>query len=228
MGIYTIYHIPAPLTNLHLVLDLDQTLIATQDLFDDLKKLQIPSDPKLLEILTRTYHIVIEDLERPGIGTKYNFWGVIRPHVHEFLLFAVAYFKTVSIWSAGKRLYVEPITDHLFKDLPQPHIIFSHDDILMSPDRHVLKPLTKMLPAVPGMTLENVMILDDNVMTFSGNTGNGVLIPPYEPPLTIEGLKQDDHALLQFKQWLLKPEVIACKDIRTIDKSKIFTTPINK
>jgi curved DNA-binding protein CbpA len=48
---------------------------------------KILSDPKLLSLRQRTYIITLDDLEKPGIGTKLDCWGVTRPHIDEFLMF---------------------------------------------------------------------------------------------------------------------------------------------
>lgn len=221
----------ASITDKCVVLDLDQTLIATQDSVESLKQLGILSDPKLLSLRGRTYYITIEDLEKPGIGTKYDFWGVTRPHIHDFLIFCFSYFKVVAVWSAGKRPYVEAIVDHIFKDLPQPHIIFTHDDIDIGPGGHIEKPLTKMIESNPvlrrNMSLQNTLAIDDNPMTFHLNYNNGVLIPAYDPSLNINALARDDPTLLQLKYWLLQPEVVAARDVTVLDKSRIFSTSLD-
>jgi len=232
----TLYHVsiddipPASITNKCVVLDLDQTLIATQENMSSLKELNILSDPKLISLRNRTYHITIEDLERPGIGTKYDFWGVTRPHIHEFLIFCFSYFKIVAVWSAGKRPYVEAIVDHIFKDIRPPHVIFTHDDIEIGPSGHVEKPLTKMIESNPvlrrNMSLQNTLAIDDNSMTFYLNHDNGVLIPAYDPSLNINALSRDDPTLLQLKYWLLQPEVVNARDVTVLDKSTIFSTSL--
>ena len=233
----TIYHVEADdipstaITDKCIVLDLDQTLIATQDTIQSLRMLGITSDPKLISLRNRTYHIAIEDLEKPGVGTKYEFWGVVRPHTKEFLMFCFSYFKMVTVWSAGKRPYVEAIVDHLFKDLPQPQVIFTWDDIEKGPDNHVLKPLLKMINSNSiikrNMSLQNVLALDDNSMTFIENQANGVLIPAYDPALNINAMARDDPTLLQFKYWLLQPEVVNAEDVSSLDKSTIFSTSLD-
>lgn len=232
----SVYHVsaddipPVSISDKGIVLDLDQTLIATQDSMASLSELQILSDPKLLSLRNRTYYISIENLEHPGAGTKYNFWGVVRPHAREFLMFCFSYFKVVAVWSAGKRPYVEAIVDYLFRGLPQPHVIFTHDDVVVRNGGHIGKPLTKMIESNPVlrkyMSLLNTLALDDNSTTYQSNIGNGVLIPAYDPALTISALESDDHALLQFKYWLLQPEVVQARDVTTLDKSKIFTTSL--
>jgi len=219
------------MTDKCIVLDLDQTLIATQDSIDSLKEFGIMSDPSLMSLRSRTYYLSIEDLEKPGIGTNYEFWGVIRPHTKEFLIFCFSYFKIVAVWSAGQRPYVEAIVDYIFKDIRSPHIIFTYDDIDMGPNGHVEKPLTKMIESNPvlrrNMSLKNTLAIDDNNMTYIKNLGNGVLIPAYEPPLNINAMLGDDPALLQLKYWFLQPEVMNSKDVTTLDKNSIFRTSID-
>lgn len=221
----------ASITDKCVVLDLDQTLIATQEEMNSLKNLNILNDPQLLPLRNRTYYITIEDLEKPGIGTKYDFWGVSRPHVREFLLFCFSYFKVVAVWSAGQRPYVEAIVDDIFRDLPKPHIIFSHDDVFVGPGGRIEKPLNKMIESSPVlrrfMSLQNTLAVDDNGSTFRNNDENGILIPAYDPALSVNAMGRDDPTLLQLKYWLLQPEVVNARDVTVLDKSTIFTTSLD-
>jgi hypothetical protein len=233
----TLYHVSiddiplASITDKCVVLDLDQTLIATQNDMSSLKELNILSDPKLISLRNRTYHIALEDLGRPGIGTNHDFWGVTRPHINEFLIFCFSYFKIVAVWSAGKRPYVEAIVDHIFKDIRPPHVVFTQDDTEVGPGGHVLKPLTKMIESNPvlrrNMSLQNTLAIDDNSMTFYNNHDNGVLIPAYDPSLNVNALARDDPTLLQLKYWLLQPEIAAARDVTVLDKSTIFSTSLD-
>lgn len=219
------------MTDKCVVLDLDQTLIATQNYISSLIDLDILSNPNLIDLRNRTYHIEIEDIEKPGVGTKYDYWGVVRPHVMEFLIFCFSYFKIVAVWTAGQRPYGEAIVDYLFKDLPKPHVLFTHDDIETDTNGYISKPLTKMIESNPvlrrNMSLQNTLAIDDNALTFRHNLDNGVLIPAYEPVLNINALGRDDPSLLQLKYWLLQPEVVDARDVAVLDKSKIFTTSID-
>jgi hypothetical protein len=247
MSTPSLYHviaddIPATsITDKCIVIDLDQTLIATQDNIASLKELGILSNPELISLRNRVYHITLEDLEKPGIGTKYEFWGVTRPHVEEFLIFCFSYFKIVAVWSAGKRPYVEAIVDHLFRDIRKPHIIFTLDDIQVSQSGHVEKPLIKMIESHPvlrrHMSLQNTYALDDNPMTFAHNRDNALLIPAYLPPKpgkekeqippNINELARDDPSLLQLKYWFLQPEVVNARDITMLDKTSIFSRSVD-
>ena len=49
-----------------IVIDLDQTLIATQEDVSSLKQMGILYKPELMSLRNRTYYIEIEDLEGPG------------------------------------------------------------------------------------------------------------------------------------------------------------------
>jgi hypothetical protein len=216
-----------PLTDKTIVIDLDQTLLATQDKMDSLTELGILSNPHLVFLRNRTYFFTVDNNEDYGAGRQYGFWGVTRPHVEEFLLFCFSYFRTVVIWSAGHRSYVEVLVDYLFRDLPRPHYIFTHYDIEYDEDGNVLKPLSKLInhddQSRKLISLHNTLALDDNSSTFSLNPDSGVLIPAYEPELSIISLAKDDHALLQFKNWLLRPEIQGSSEVGEVEKDHIFS-----
>lgn len=228
------------LTDKCIYLDLDQTLIATADEehgMDDLYDVKLLSDPSLIHLRNRFYHVVVEDLEKPGYGSKYEMWGITRPHLHDFLLFCFSYFKLVMVYSAGKRQYVEEIVDHIFKDLPYPHLVLSYDDIVMD-GKKITKPINKV---INGNELTrkyvketNTFGLDDLNTTYSKNIGNGILIPRYDPDSNlvsteprdinyfIKELEKNDDALLKLKKWLMLPEVMNSEDVRLLDKNDIF------
>jgi hypothetical protein len=214
------------MTDKCIVLDLDQTLIATQEDVESLYDLKILTSPKYISLRSRIYHIRLEDLEKPGVGSKYDFWGITRPNIDEFLLFCFSYFRIVAVWSAGKKPYVEAIVDHIFKDLPQPHIVFTHDDIDYDAEKNILKKLTKLIDynslTRENITLDNTFALDDNPTTFRNNPANGILIPAYEPECTIESFLQKDDDLLKFKHWLLSPEVMYSTSVSQLNTSDIF------
>lgn len=213
------------ITDKCIVLDLDQTLIATQDDMISLKKSGILSDPKLMSLRSRMYHIVIDDLNKPGEGSRFECWGITRPHISEFLIFCFSYFKIVAVWSAGTRSYVEAIVEHIFRDIRKPHIIFTRDDIM----KGVEKPLVNMINSCDlmkqYMSLDNTLALDDNSSTYIHNPDNALLIPAYEPT-SADAMGRDDPTLLQLKYWLLQPEVVNCKDVRTLNKDGIYSNSL--
>lgn len=231
------------LTNRTISLDLDQCLVATQDHMSSLFESGIMTNPELLPLRNRTYIIEIDDIAGAGSGTTQKCWGVMRPHLPQFLDFCYKYFERVIVFSAGKKGYVEAIVDAIFKDLPYPDLVFSYDEIHSYYDKDgnkiTVKPLTKVMKHIKGMTLKNSLALDDLLSNFEQNPDNGVLIPPYSPEyglgdgnrhLTAEEVEtlvdnlnnDEDDALLRFQKWLLEPEVMNCDDVRKLDKDYIF------
>lgn len=224
-----------PLSDKCIILDLDNTVISSfiptsenPDSVNLLNNLGIMTNPDLFDLRRRTYTIVMDDVvDKKGTGTKYEMWGLSRPHVKDFLVFCFSYFKVVAVWSAGRKKYVEAIVDFLFKDIRRPHIIFTYDDLDRTHNGVLTKPIMKMINQVSGlnkyMNLNNTYIIDDRKSTFeSVNIDNGVLIPVYDPEFNPESLRKDDTALEKLMLWFIKPEVIKSKNIRLLDKSNIF------
>ena len=223
----------APQTTFGIVLDLDSTLICTQDEVE-LSDLGILRNPAHVALRRRIYHLSAPDVEsKRGTGENYKFWGSCRPHAFDFLDFCFDYFETVVVWSAGRPRYVEALVDFLFKDLPHPDLVLTREDCVPSYERgtreEILeKPLTKVVarfaagPKRP--RLAGLLALDDNPTTFAGpNPDNAILIPRYEPEPTVEELaSMADDALLRTQDWLLEPATMAARDVRRLDKSRIF------
>jgi len=220
-----------PLTDKCIVLDLDETLVHShsQGNIDLLKELNLITDPQNMDLRDRIYKITMDDVVyKRGTGEKTEMWGIIRPGVRQFLIDCFNYFKIVIVWSAGRKNYVHAIVDKLFENLKRPHIIYSFDDLEKLPDGTLIKPLNKLIQTVSGldkyMSLENSFILDDRESVFKEpNPYNGIEIPPYKPNFNLNSLRiNDDDKLKQLMNWLHTPEVINSKDVRRLDKSKIF------
>lgn len=223
------------LTNKCIVLDLDETLVHTNENISELQKLEIMSDPNLLDLRRRTYQITLDDVVyKKGEGVKTVMYGITRPHVKEFLISCFSYFKVVIVWSAGKKKYVDAIVDFLFKDIKRPHIVYSYDQCEKTSNGLLVKPLSKLINNESGlskyMSLENSFIIDDRNTVYAGfvgdNPDNGIQIPPYKPAFNIHSLRSDDIALKQLMTWLLQPEVMNESDVRKLDKSVIFKTNV--
>lgn len=222
-----------PITDKCIVLDMDETLVHScvekkVDPMDALYNLKIYTDPGLLDIRSRCYKINMEDVwSKRGSGEKIEMWGIMRPHLKEFLHFCFNYFRIVIIWSAGQKNYVHPIVNHLFLDLKPPHVIYTFDDLEKLNDGTYIKPLDKLITKYPGlnkyMNLSNTFIVDDRETVYeSCNPGNGILIPGYKPSFTVSDLRGKDDNLLKLMSWLQKKEVVDSTDVRTLDKTKIF------
>lgn len=251
----------ANLQRLHLVIDLDSTFVSTrtdESSYHRAVKL-LKTSPVGEEVLTKRVYLF-------SIGGT-RMWTILRPGALEFIEFASFYFKTISVWSAGQKDYVDQIVSFLFPaHIPRPSIVFNWDDCAQevttfsshddddddvgggggeseksngdatssrkaaSPSNQEFisftKPLVDIIPHAPkGDTLEHMLILDDRSDIAEKNIENLVQIPAYEPAISFNALTSPDTALDKFVEWLMKPEVINAKDIRKVEKSKIFFTP---
>ena len=222
------------LTDKCIVLDLDETLVHSNERLDQLREIGILKDSKLLDLKKRTYLLTLDDVVyKKGTGKKTEMWGITRPHVKEFLVSCFSYFKVVAVWSAGKKKYVEAIVDYLFRDIKRPHVVYSRDECEATTNGLLVKPLTKMIENEPGlskyMNLDNTFILDDRRSVFeSENLNNGIQIPAYKPAFNTRSLRTDNISLKQLMIWLYTPEVINCNNIRDLDKTGIFQTDITR
>jgi len=203
-----------PKTNLNVVLDLDNTLINTFDDYDSLIHLEIFKKPCFLDIRERVYFFNLDD-------EKY--WGVFRPYAKEFINFCFEYFNTVGIWSAGERDYVDAIIENLF-DTNKPHYSLSRDECKYCDKREIFKPLNIIYETNNYFTPKNTLIIDDNEYTMKMNRDNGILIPAYEPELTVESIRKPDYAFPSICRWLTTSEIMYCDDIRKQCKLSIFTS----
>lgn len=227
-----------PLTNFVLIADYDESLVHTFDDIESLKKLRIMEDPKKIDLRDRFYVLNIESSK--GSGDERPLWGIKRPHLDIFIRFIFNYFKVNLSWSAGIYDYVHPITEEIFKNVQEPHAILTRSNCVGNQRIGFEKPIWKAMQDVPGLdkyvtkdnssnrdNIKNVFIIDDRRSSFAQNPYNGILIPPYEPEATEEGLRKDDIALLQIMKWLMRPDVIASPDIRKLDKSNIFDIEVS-
>jgi hypothetical protein len=227
------------LTNKTFSLDLDASLLSTSNNMSVFNGLKIYTDPSRYHLRDRLYYIDLTDVcEKPGKGTRYKMWGVFRPHLFEFIEFLFKYCKCIMVWSAGRPKYVTSICNILFPfEGKQPLLVYTYDDLLIDKKDKIFKPLDKAFedPMAKGaFTHENTFHLDDRTDVISLNPNNGIHIPAYGPDggddktMTIADIMTDDPSLIQLKYWLLLPEVMAAQDVRHLDKSRIFKTPIQE
>lgn len=200
----------------HICLDLDNTLICS--CFEEKQISQINlNDPRLngrysLITLVDTH----DTLNKKGVGVKYRFLIAYRPYLKEFINFMISYFTKISIWSAGQERYVRAI-EYLLFPTTNMNNTYSFKDTVFLEDGTTFKELLQK-----EFNLEETFAIDDRDDTFSKNVENGILIPPYRPEFTTEGLLKDDDTLLKLINWFKKKEVMNSKDIRLLDKSNIF------
>lgn len=217
------------ITNFHVSLDLDSTLIHSFVDQKSLIDLKIYTDPAMVHLQDRIYRFDLVDVTTPeGTGVVTTIWGSLRPFLRKFIVFCNAYFVGIHVWSAGQYKYVHSINEVIFpRGTIQPSTVLTFEDCVFTPTT-ILKPLSKLyeMPSATGANPTNTLAIDDREDTFAANPGNGIQIPVYEPQPTIDGIMSDDIALQQLMEWLSLDKVKLCKDVRTLDKSDIFTTDL--
>ena len=215
-----------------IILDLDATLISSTT---DPRKfgifLEIMASNNM-ELKSRLYHLSIKDVmayedKNRGQGEITEMWGVERPGLKTFLRWCFTYFSVVGVWSAGKKPYVEAICQKIFvgKGIRSPDITLTYNDCT----GHYQSPL-KNLRALSesdagrelGITLENVVLVDDRTYSFSATPENGILIPPYDPDLTIESLSQNNQDLIKLGHWFSQSDFFTSSNVRFLNKEHIF------
>lgn len=223
-----------PLTDFHLVLDLDATLVCS-DASSSYKRfcnINLYQNPNTLDIRKRFYHMYIAGLEMgtpPGHGDINFIWGTYRPYTLEFIKFAVLYFKKIHIYSAGQYKYVENIADFLLGNYPDAMgQILCWDDCHQKQNKHITKPLSKIYELEPSANDMNTLLLDDLVDNFEFNPNNGIVIPAYtidyglSSETLIEEIAKNDDSLLRLMMWLCTRHVISCQNLSDIKKEHIF------
>lgn len=234
----------SPLTDKCIILDLDETLVHTIADPSHFNSIGLYKDPHMLPYRKNSYHFYIDDVGGPGnpvkrgTGQQTEVAGFKRPGLHKFLGFCFSYFRIVGIWSAGQDKYVDAITNHLFKDFRDPHIIYTWNDCKTdTPD--IEKPLQKMITLEPEigryMSLSNTFVVDNTSSTFSSvNPSNGIHIPHYAPVFNgriidepsiddlLEWLQAPDNRLSELHNWFMRPNVMYAPDVRPLNKSNIF------
>ena len=165
------------------------------------------------------------DVDEPvGSGDVWEMWGIERPKLHEFINFCFKRFEYVIIWSAGKKRYVDRLSDRLFRNVRNdPHLVLSWDNCRKTNDNYD-KPIMDMTEQFPdiadSINLETTFIVDDRSENFDfTNKDNGIHIPPYRPCPTVDGLLVQDDTLDVLMKWLDKVDVRNCEDVRDIPKA---------
>lgn len=225
-----------------LSLDIDATLACTDEnsleRAPTFESLELFTNPTRAHLRSRVYLLdMIDVTSEAGTGRRTKMWGVFRPYTKEFMQFCTTHLKHTLIFSAGRPKYVKAMSEVLFMDTEiPPSVIFDSEKCDIG-KYHVHKRLSDIIsdPSLCGEVDEkSIFHIDDREDTFSLNVGNGIVIPAYAPKLTgtpeevIEEILKPDVALLQLMCWLSLPEVVNCEDVRTLDKSTIFTTSVEE
>lgn len=208
----------------HIVLDLDDTLIHAIFIDEATAKL-IETDPKFNYLNDRSRIIRVVDIKDDDIfgnGVISTILVIFRPGLKEFINFILEYFDNVHIWSAGHKRYVRAIESLIFD--PNHNIykrqkikVFTREDCNEITDKSVLKDL-----ASKGFNLHKTLVVDDNDTTYVNNVENAIKIVGYNPNYSREHVCMEDNSLKDIIEWFLLNDVKNCRDVRKLDKSKIF------
>lgn len=221
----------------NIVLDLDATLIHTQDSSSEdmkkLKALKLYSDPKMAHLRHRIYILDLIDVDEeetpPGTGSVCKFVGIFRPYSREFVRYCFRNFDNVVVWSAGLTGYVHQICDYLFPKKDYPVLVLTRPDCEIDDLDQVEKPLEKLFREYPEFNAKNTVLIDDREDTIEFNGDNGIMIPPFVSELSKEYLESKrDDCLVKLMCWFSLSEFKDCEDVRKLDKTKIFTTKMEE
>lgn len=192
-----------------IILDLDHTLLHTQDDNKDFEKTIREAREGDPEFRRRVYTL-------PFDGDGFAMWGVLRPRAIDFYEYCFSRFEKVVVWSAGEPGYVHAVVKMLKnKTGLQPHAVFTSDDIEMR-EGNVVKPLSKIFERIGGLTgSKNAIIVDDTESTFSDNPHNAVHIPRFY-------ISEEDLHLSSLHSWI-EDCVVSGKCLVKTDKSSIFS-----
>jgi len=157
----------------------------------------------------------------------YDFAAIKRPGLDKFLRFADAYFDQIIVWTAGDYEYGHAMVREIFRDHRKPDLIMTRDNIAYNDPndpRSGHKPLRVIGSLRPGMIDPAwTLFLDDTIGNFQDDPDNGLHIPRYMPDES-DPFASTDRCLYHLMEWLDRPEVRDARDVRLLDKSKIFTS----
>jgi len=147
---------------MHLVLDLDETLIHVT--------LNKPHGYKPDFVLNIDGQIM---------------YGKTRPGLKEFLKYSFRNFETVNIWTAATREYAIHVLNHIMTPEQRRSILFfwTRENLDVKPDGSFYKPLDKMFSHPTafryGINRSNTIMVDDRADVMSRNPYSGIVIPAF-------------------------------------------------
>lgn len=203
--------------DIHLVLDLDSTLIFSIFMKEQIQRINKENIANKLK--NKIYPLTLidgGDRTLKGSGILEKFILVLRPHLKEFIEYISSKIGHIHIWSAGQYRYVRAIDNIIFPNDLIDRILTSKACSYYEHGK-IIKKLKE-----ENFDLSKTIIIDDRDDTFEENIKNAIHIPRYEPDSTIEALEKDDDALLKIINWFKNSGVINCDDVRNIEKPNLF------
>jgi Dullard-like phosphatase family protein len=158
-----------------LIFDLDETLIHVKR---DKPKSNADQDEESIASFEPEVDIPVDD---PYLGIRINASFSVRPYTRKLLQFANKHFE-VAIFTAGNRWFANPILDYLDPDgtLFQHRFFREHTSILEdSEEGYVYVKDLSILTGGNTLTLDDILIVDNNIYSFAFNLENGVAVRDY-------------------------------------------------
>jgi TFIIF-interacting CTD phosphatase-like protein len=148
---------------MHLVLDLDETLIYVS----------------IAPVKEYDFTFTLQNI---------RYYVKKRPNLDLFLTFVFQRFQSVSVWTAATADYASEILGHIMTPDQRNRLAFFYTRWdLESPigqSGPYFKPLKKIFDTTKarqlGMNLHNTIMVDDRNDVLRDNPGNGILIPPWK------------------------------------------------
>lgn len=189
--------IPQSRTDRNIVIDIDETCVHTVEEQDSKVLTEMFNSPKEKQLRERVYIIQFKS------GSW--MWGIKRNYLEEFIIFCFSYFSKVILWTAGQEEYAELMAKHICGK-NKPYMLLSRKHCIEYGDSYI-KPFSALESKENNITSDNTIMLDDNSFYMQMNKGNAIIIPRYQPDITMESLKQCDLALVMVMFWLQRKEV---------------------
>lgn len=209
-----------------IVLDMDETMVHTFD-GEQYKNqlLALLNTPEMFKHRKRLYwQNINED------GDKQEIIGIMRPYLDEFLVYCLQTFKTVIVWSAGTKEYVNEVVRNIFRDIGSPDYILTRDDSEIKKDKKdkiisLKKNLSLIVDKINDIKLvnmNNILLIDDNQdYVNSLEHGNYIRAVEYRPDdIDMENIN-DDKFLSQLITFFKSKEFQNCENIKILDKNSV-------
>ena len=140
---------------LHIILDLDGTLIHTQEMVYGYEKyINYPSPNFTFK------------LKNPETGKYHSFHCHKRPYLDLFIEFLFNSCATVSVWTTATRLYADIIIRNIFtkKQISELRFIYSRNKTnRLNNSNKYMKILNNVFKEYPDMNQNNTILIDDDV-----------------------------------------------------------------
>lgn len=143
---------------MHLVLDLDETLI----------------------------HVTLRPIDNPDFTFRLDgdtYYGKKRPGLDLFLRYIFSKYTSVGVWTAATKNYADKVLHKIMtaEQIQSLRFLKTRRDLTRIPGQPYIKQLRRVFNhAAYGMSLQDTIMIDDRADVLRDNPGNGLLIPAFK------------------------------------------------